>query len=101
MRISDWSSDVCSSDLRNKGELGICNFDGFFLVAMPPPRFDRDDHRATAHAAQFAIDRNLIADLDRKMELHPVHRHRDGPAMRSPRGDQSRDRKSTRLNSSH
>src|SRR3546814_4403071 len=49
MRISDWSSDVCSSDLEI-GELGAN------LIAMR--RFDRFVHRAAALARQRPGDRH-------------------------------------------
>src|SRR3546814_14493520 len=34
MRISDWSSDVCSSDLRSRGRCEVCQGDGTVTVEM-------------------------------------------------------------------
>src|SRR3546814_11466489 len=44
MRISDWSSDVCSSDLRHEGELG------FQLIAARRHQQVGEIHRRRTHA---------------------------------------------------
>src|SRR3546814_13116700 len=35
MRISDWSSDVCSSDLRRRDQLGLTAFAALAAIAHP------------------------------------------------------------------
>src|SRR3546814_3730083 len=93
LRISDWSSDVCSSDLRRAGifDAGLGRGAGAASVAR-----DEDDvgvrlgdpgsHRADARRAdQLHADARLRIDL-----LQVVDELR-----------QILDRKSTRLNSSH
>src|SRR3546814_5302027 len=45
MRISDWSSDVCSSDLSHRGQIN-----------RRPPRLR--DHRAPAYAVELTMDLN-------------------------------------------
>src|SRR3546814_14080876 len=40
VRISDWSSDVCSSDLKSQSWIGLCGR----LVAEIPPTIDQLDH---------------------------------------------------------
>src|SRR3546814_10685748 len=90
MRISYWSSDVCSSDLMDRGA-GIGGLGA-----------ERPLHRAAkaGGGAEQAIERRRIDDQ---------HRHRRQKAAGQRQGaDFSRpmchvrpDRKSTRLNSSH
>src|SRR3546814_9468952 len=97
MRISDWSSDVCSSDLIGD-------------VALEPDRA----RLALAHAK--ALARRLLLELDERRggRIGQV-RHAIGPADMDQitfdrrhrarrlvrRIDAGQDRKSTRLNSSH
>src|SRR3546814_1910309 len=99
MRISDWSSDVCSSDLR----LGACferrGIDG-----------ELGEHAAQPGGVNLIL---VIAELHHRPLLHATLRRKVG-AVSSARGSSSRtgcrvmtycgveaDRKSTRLNSSH
>src|SRR3546814_4171171 len=95
MRISDWSSDVCSSDLPDT--LGI--WDGLFLRPTVVCIFDRLEDVVTAvtpvrprpgvsAAAAWSDARVRLADLVVDFERSLPYR-REG------------DRKSTRLNSSH
>src|SRR3546814_4681357 len=87
MRISDWSSDVCSSDLGSGARLIFtCGFDSvpsdlgvFFLQELARERFG-----APAKTVKGRI-RRLVGGLS-------------GGTLASGR---ARDRKSTRLNSSH
>src|SRR3546814_1647750 len=100
MRISDWSSDVCSSDLlaalppavaRDVGtvvlerlvrELGGIECDDFKVAPEPL--------KATAVTRQFGAPVSDLAEL------------REAMARRAARAaEKIRDRKSTRLNSSH
>src|SRR3546814_1189973 len=46
MRISDWSSDVCSSDLRSVGGVGI--------AGLQPAPATLDDHPSAMHQADAA-----------------------------------------------
>src|SRR3546814_10753514 len=117
MRISDWSSDVCSSDLRERGEPDMNPFEmvlGIIIVVtigkILQARFAaggtargsndsqealrlREEVRALKERIQtlerLATDDNSSARLDREIE-----------ALRE-RSNERTDRKSTRLNSSH
>src|SRR3546814_9209888 len=105
MRISDWSSDVCSSDLDRRVDhpasialvaigpadaLAFVNLDTFFVAELQPiklaVRVDLgrfDTVLASAHIAE--LDAAVFEDaLDMVIALR-----------------QTEDRKSTRLNSSH
>src|SRR3546814_1010928 len=98
MRISDWSSDVCSSDLvavavavgTRRADEGLFGQRLFHLV--DDVRLGRDDQRVAGKGLgelQYAAGRSdiigMIDDIGRAF------------GMRRDR----RDRKSTRLNSSH
>src|SRR3546814_1751683 len=56
LRISDWSSDVCSSDLRASIGLGY-RLDGFEGLGL-----------AAGHDRQYAIDRAGLAARDRRVD---------------------------------
>src|SRR3546814_6510850 len=82
MRISDWSSDVCSSDLCCLLDL----LDGVFELVLL--LFDLSDNSSDAAW--------IIDDARRRKE------RRTRPDLRESDGREgARDRKSTRLNSSH
>src|SRR3546814_12835418 len=53
MRISDWSSDVCSSDLVEFGQLG-----------RPFPGFRRVDGRKTRRTDRFEERQRIVAQVD-------------------------------------
>src|SRR3546814_2423853 len=98
MRISDWSSDVCSSDLarRRDGIEGLSPRRGAFeqIDADRSASFEKGGVRFTnlpddLPAAVFGYDRALLVDQRRHDETFAV-----GANLR-------KDRKSTRLNSSH
>src|SRR3546814_4961540 len=98
MRISDWSSDVCSSDLlpeqfrRNMPRRLIPLALACALIAgctTPESRLDLD---STDTGTEFLY---VAEDYD----LYPVRRP-EGEAWRAQEL-RARDRKSTRLNSSH
>src|SRR3546814_2792679 len=106
MRISDWSSDVCSSDLPGAGFSGRPD-----KLAMLPRRCARlaGDAGAAlgAAATRRAARRNLPARgraLYGLLSLRGMERFPDG-ALWSELADRNaldeEDRKSTRLNSSH
>src|SRR3546814_4392902 len=106
MRISDWSSDVCSSDLEREGRQG-----DLALQPQPEGRNDAEDPSEVGSVAggiatgyrgntrsTLTPAGNSVGDLGQQA----------GPPARSPRRCSSRtdlrmivDRKSTRLNSSH
>src|SRR3546814_3195998 len=146
MRISDWSSDVCSSDLKELGVDLVLECTGFFtdrasaqkhidagakkvLISAPAKDVDltvvygvnhdklTDEQTIVSNAScttnylapvakvlndAFGIERGLMLTVhaypnDQKI-LYKVHKD-----LRRARADQAgrRDRKSTRLNSSH
>src|SRR3546814_10073357 len=84
MRISDWSSDVCSSDLA--AALGTQERDGAGDI------FDFTEPRVRCHLDIDALEQRIFEPAGD----HRRHRHarRDVVAADA-------DRKSTRLNSSH
>src|SRR3546814_4125644 len=101
MRISDWSSDVCSSDLSIMGQV-------------------RHGSATTTHAVRAAIQRSQasLATLSRELGINPktvakwrkrttVEDLKTGPkaphstTMTAAEEAMIVDRKSTRLNSSH
>src|SRR3546814_10163224 len=97
MRISDWSSDVCSSDLLRRA-----------------PRFGRCAIARTVARAEFLEPINICCRLlqplrgsDNQQQPTPVSREaypREEAGPRIARGGYRwvpADRKSTRLNSSH
>src|SRR3546814_1709416 len=103
MRISDWSSDVCSSDLGCRGRAGA--FDVAFEAL--PGRILRQISRGRLHLAIQGLQ--LLQDLEvarRRRALLEVggllHTRGDAAACEGPeRPDLVGDRKSTSLNSSH
>src|SRR3546814_5399604 len=102
MRISDWSSDVCSSDLMRGGKSGDRRhhrhhlaqrqhgFDAFAgdhdRTSTPEP--DPVSEQMTHRAARIG-DRRLVAAVECQ------------PCAVNPGDGTTPDRKSTRLNSSH
>src|SRR3546814_6637952 len=110
MRISDWSSDVCSSDLRKRPELFIESIAA--LIARQPGR--------PIYGLMFgaALDNRTQSALEKKVQMLKLGEHvrfmgwrTPGvrwiaacdmlmvPAIDEPFG--RTDRQSTRLNSSH
>src|SRR3546814_1181758 len=102
MRISDWSSDVCSSDLLTRlaatGAIG-CNIedqvvggDGLHAVDAQATRIAA---AREAVGADFFINARTDIFLKAKRETH------DAAMVDSAIARAHADRKSTRLNSSH
>src|SRR3546814_6481509 len=105
MRIIDWSSDVCSSDLRGKVER-----EGHRLTRPGSQRRQRAHHVAVVQRAAAILatryrgvvivvegdepDRGCLRRRGARREPRP-------PAAGIVKGDIDEDRKSTRLNSSH
>src|SRR3546814_3329517 len=114
MRISDWSSDVCSSDLSivepayNDANGITAHFTLNLLVRLNRELgsdFDPDgfSHHATYIEAAGRIETFLISRWDQEVNVagHGFH-FADGEAMQVEYSQKyTEDRKSTRLNSSH
>src|SRR3546814_6715651 len=87
MRISDWSSDVCSSDLLCKAQGG-----SEIKAAEPPGKTDQTRHDAdlTMKALRHQLEHRAIADAQRQHcydEEDQSERHCGGPGAD---GDQRR-----------
>src|SRR3546814_5040993 len=112
MRISDWSSDVCSSDLRQSAPVGESTNLRVAVAGIIRRHILRP--LARERAGELALVGEVVATV---MELHPVamprQRHIGRMAVHAGGGEDMRpidrhalrfmdgDRKSTRLNSSH
>src|SRR3546814_5279784 len=97
MRISDWSSDVCSSDLHAKGVAPFRLDLAHRVLIFLQPLVDRVQQRLQIlPGALFALLEARVGAFEKRL-LRPVeHRLFDLAKLRG-----ERDRKSTRLNSSH
>src|SRR3546814_4211050 len=98
MRISDWSSDVCSSDLVARvGRSSLPRLGGAGTGAMET-LWSAMHEKPQVVATPRTHDQSMEA-----RELRHVGRRGGTPAYRacSLRSSSSQDRKSTRLNSSH
>src|SRR3546814_5579233 len=115
MRISDWSSDVCSSDLDSavwpvktnsafllraldhpdfvagRVDTGLIGRDGDAMAAEPEP-----SPQALTNAAMAMVPRSLQAGF--RLNAPDV---RTAPFLLDGKRVEAEDRKSTRLNSSH
>src|SRR3546814_6695769 len=122
MRISDWSSDVCSSDLAGKECRGICprgegvtarnmmrSLFGIALLAATPAHAHEGHADGAAEPHGGARVTIVTSDVDRFYALYDdpalaaqpelvAARHLAAP---TPGLAEFIDRKSTRLNSSH
>src|SRR3546814_6170318 len=105
MRISDWSSDVCSSDLVEQ-VFGGTHLE--FARRLDVELFDDavvDEHRIALAARAEAETRSVHLQPDGLRELAVAvgeHRHLAFSLVGlAPRAHDEGDRKSTRLNSSH
>src|SRR3546814_3015605 len=91
MRISDWSSDVCSSDLQKRhdrpaDDRGAHDARSLWRPVAEPFGREAEDRRKHQRIAE--------ADQNQRPARQRARRHRR-------QDDQRKDRKSTRLNSSH
>src|SRR3546814_1624949 len=109
MRISDWSSDVCSSDLPVPGDAraGTAIRAGHFLHRGLKLPLGELDFAALNVAPTFADYLHSFAWLRDLAHRHARRRCADRRSRRAPlarhawRNGERTDRKSTRLNSSH
>src|SRR3546814_9094156 len=108
MRISDWSSDVCSSDLMLSRRTG-CNIETIRyyekIGLLPAPARSDGGHRLYGHGHLMRLGfvrraRELGFTLDEIRVLLRLAEDRDRPCAEA-REVAAADRKSTRLNSSH
>src|SRR3546814_1093848 len=108
MRISDWSSDVCSSDLdaapdfENAGIPGLaqsierpCILDVF----QPVESLERESSKLPEH--ERVIERAPVFGLSNDIEQNQISVRMLGRSERARNEPAPADRKSTRLNSSH
>src|SRR3546814_14910094 len=72
MRISDWSSDVCSSDLLVSGK---CRAEFERQIFKKRAFVDRDDHLAALHLGQRAQERGELGDMKLVHRLDRVIKH--------------------------
>src|SRR3546814_7572737 len=110
MRISDWSSDVCSSDLAGKG--GIESVEAAEMVDRAHFGQRADFIAAALQILLLGIAEHIVGKLVGRIELAAIDLRQQrqielniGPLCEELRIGQiiaqPRDRKSTRLNSSH
>src|SRR3546814_7892929 len=116
MRISDWSSDVCSSDLRER-EADVAEREAATLAdlgfevsrAGPQSLLLRSVPALLAHGDTEALLRDVLADLREHGESLRIRAARDAllstiachGAIRANSRLPTQDRKRPRLNSSH
>src|SRR3546814_3495021 len=112
MRISDWSSDVCSSDLldRNPHPMGA-GVDQPFPIRHQADMARKEDEVAAPEIARrhlLSKRRRLLVAVARRKDSAQAERKLDKagavqPVARAaaPQIVRARDRKSTRLNSRH
>src|SRR3546814_9451420 len=97
MRISDWSSDVCSSDLEAKDMLRPVMAQIVAIVSAEQDAI-RAEQTGGSNLAIFRPSRRAVGG-DIAGFACPDDRHEDGGG--DGKNTAGRDRKSTRLNSSH
>src|SRR3546814_1763190 len=97
MRISDWSSDVCSSDLRDLSQRGGIEMADAALVE----RAQHQRMRIALHRIEHSAGK-LADEAPGSAREHVGAQAVDGVARLQSTGNRGHvDRKSTRLNSSH
>src|SRR3546814_9055585 len=99
MRISDWSSDVCSSDLIGIDDRTPVRRGNYRVGALEHHHCTADARRLTRLVELMAAGRKQPVELAfvRRQHARPRHRSEQGLWIRA----EYTDRKSTRLNSSH
>src|SRR3546814_3161158 len=94
MRISDWSSDVCSSDLRTGSE----NVSSSQSLSTPPPKGQREDFRSGGRSLIIpcasrklfnAFGDMAFLDHQRRQDAHDIvaARHGEQPMLVSQMRD--------------
>src|SRR3546814_973233 len=106
MRISDWSSDVCSSDLMDDNDLQLYIHRLAKATLVLEKHFDKSQPAAdgavryrakTTEDAYYTVHVRMITKEDGAQFFHLWTDHSDGCSNYAI----CEDRKSTRLNSSH
>src|SRR3546814_3903385 len=103
MRISDWSSDVCSSDLERKPHpLPLLHSAQVLGIEPSQCAYVGDDERDIV-AARAAGMPSVVALWGYRLDLDDPETWQGDALAETPRDllDPAADRKSTRLNSSH
>src|SRR3546814_1583334 len=92
MRISDWSSDVCSSDLLVAGK---CRAEFERQIFKKRVLFRADDHVAALHLGQRAQERGEWGDMKLVQRLDRVIKHepRERRFYRKMEGNEQRQRR--------
>src|SRR3546814_6533814 len=103
MRISDWSSDVCSSDLDSEKPdllIDFATLTGAARVALGPelPAFFCNDDKLAGLILRHGASEG---DPVWRLPLHKPYRQGLDSKVADLNNISGRDRKSTRLNSSH
>src|SRR3546814_4479058 len=103
MRISDWSSDVCSSDLRDRRVEMMAHHQH---VQMLVDGVDREGHGGVGGAGDHVGETRQLQYVGRMAAARALGMEGvDGPPLEGGYGVLDKaafvDRKSTRLNSSH
>src|SRR3546814_9322336 len=97
MRISDWSSDVCSSDLQGSGKQALGMMNPLCTLRYSATHVDKH-HMVYRLDAVDAYERKLVKQIEvASLEVEGGH----NKAYLRFLSANNRDRKSTRLNSSH
>src|SRR3546814_3927699 len=99
MRISDWSSDVCSSDLGFSEALTRMKKGGEYKISIPP-QLGYGDRAAGPIPANSTLHFTVTL-LDFRSEAEVRAMQQQMQQMQQQQMMPGGDRKSTRLNSSH
>src|SRR3546814_8427377 len=103
MRISDWSSDVCSSDLTDLGHTRrMLGHHADCIAGMRPWQAlaRREEHQLPAQASEFYSQLGRCQHQAGQYDAARLMFKRSLALRRDPLQNEA-DRKSTRLNSSH
>src|SRR3546814_3895051 len=100
MRISDWSSDVCSSDLTAFNEVEQAAWPKF-VETVPELADPAKGRQVIADIVQYAVAEGLSQEAFRAGVVNSHEMRLLWKAREYDRIKSAQDRKSTRLNSSH